>query len=252
MSDQADEAGVEVEEAPEPKSIHTYFPDLPTPGITDCSVEVRINLPERPRPAGLYFAAIQVNFDSHDEWAHGGLQLASGTKKVNWGGGADRRYGYTADGREMRILTDAAWTDGRWYRYTVRRDEQGPDGYYPWHFTVQPAQAAPLPRETLDVSDVGSLPTLSRTIAGIVVWTETGWDVHCRDDPVTVEWRDPRYGSGGHADRVPPRAVAGYNGTCEAAHSTNQELLTDDPYHWIQQTNARRTVSAGAALWPRH
>ena len=67
----------------QPKSTHTLLQVL-KPNIYNFDVDVRIvKSPRIPRASSLYCPAIQVNFDQHAEWVHGGVQLVNGKKEIS-------------------------------------------------------------------------------------------------------------------------------------------------------------------------
>ena len=244
MSSLLGNAPLQAAKDPLPASTHTWFGDV-KPQIYNYDVDVRIALPQALPAAGLYFAAIQTNFEKHDEWGHGGLQWVDGVKKINWGGGSETGYGKTYDNEESKILQDFEWKPNNWYRYRVWRIEKDQTGYWRWLFAIQ------------DYSNgkdlqIGSLRTVSEWISGAVVWLETGWGasgVQCTTEKATVEWRNPLYRCTTPGVFTPGSATADYNGSCGSDNSTNQVLTSSAPYTWRQETNSKRKTAAGAKLW---
>ena len=225
---------------PEPKSIHTWFIDLKT-GIYNFDVDVRIQaLPRNLDPRWLYFPSLQVNFDQHDEWGHGGIQWASGQKKINWGGGSSTGYGLAFDGKENRNLESFSWETGRWYRYRVWRLDKDDAGYLRWLFTVLDYQSG-------KEQQVGTLRTVSKSISGAVVFTETGYGVRCDTDPIIVQWRNPTYRTA--AGQFTPGGRANYNGTCTGEVNTNQMLISRNPPSWYHATREKRATAPNTRLW---
>lgn len=225
-----------------PKSTHTYLRGL-NPDIYSFDVDMRIReFPADAEPGFLYFPAIQVDFEEHKEWAHGGVQWTRG-KKANWGGGSTTGYGKTFDGEKMSIVVPFDWVEGRWYRYRVWRLDPDETGYHRWLFTI-------LDYETGVETRVGSVRTVSKYIKGAMVWTETGYGVVCDTNSIVVEWRNPAYRTAA-GEFGPKSGIVNYNGTCSDPHNTNQEVTGSDPLSWIQTTNSPRTIEAGQELW-RH
>lgn len=231
-------------EDPLPASIHTWFGDA-KPQIYNYDVDVRITLPETMPSEGLYFAAIQTNFEQHEEWGHGGLQWVNGVQKINWGGGSSTGYGLAFDGQDNKILRDFTWKPNNWYRYRVWRVEKDGTGYWRWLFAIED-------KSTGEDIQIGTLRTVSEWISGAVVWLETGWGatgVQCTTARATVEWRNPLYRCTEAGVFTPGTATASYNGTCGAAHDTNQVLVSRNPYIWRQETNSARVTALEARLW---
>lgn len=225
-----------------PKSTHTWL-GLGHKQLYNFDVDMRIDaIPDPLNPRWLYFPSLQVNFESHDEWAHGGVQWAGGAKKINWGGGSDGGYGKSHDGKEMRILQQYDWSVGAWYRYRVWRVAKDETGYNRWLFTIRNYS-------TGIEKQIGTLRTVSDWISGAVVWIETGYGVACDTQPVRISWRNPVYRSTTPGVHVPVSGTTSYNGTCTGQANTNQWLVGRDPLQWVQATNTPRVTPPGAKLW---
>jgi hypothetical protein len=231
-------------DAPEPKSIHTWFnadvDDIYNYDVEICIFEFPNGIPQQ----WLYYPSLQVNFTDHDEWAHGGLQWAgvqefrpTSNKGVNWGGGS-AWAGYGGIG-----VTNTAfiWDVGRWYRYRVLRVDDDSDGFHRWLFAILDCDSG---RE----SKFGTVKTKSFHIKGAVVFTETGYGVKCDSPRIRVEWRNPCFRTPA-GQFVPRELVATFNGTCAGTLSTNQELISPTPLHWYHQTNTARTTKDYGVLW---
>ena len=225
-----------------PKSTHTWL-GLAHKQIYNFDVDVRIDaIPARLDPKWLYFPSLQVNFDQHDEWGHGGVQWASGRKKINWGGGSDGGYGKSHDGQKMSILQGYDWTPNTWYRYRVWRVSKDASGYNRWLFAIKNYA-------TGEDRQIGTLRTKSTWINAAVVWIETGYGVGCSTDAVKISWRNPIYRCTTPGLFAPVSGTTSYNGTCTGSQNTNQWLVSRDPLQWTQQTNTPRTNPAGRKLW---
>lgn len=209
-------------------------------------IDIRINdFPARPERRWLYYFSLQVNFESHDEWSHGGIQW-SGTREfrdnnnkgINWGGGSDWA-GYGGIGSTN---TPFSWATGNWYRFRVWRLNKGTDGLYRWLFAV-------LDRSTGKEGQYGTVRTRSSWIKSAVVFTETGYGVECGTPRTDVEWKDPVFRTPGGETLSPKQGTATYNGTCGGAFSTQQGLISRSPLRWFHATNSRRTAPYGTRLW---
>ena len=229
----------------EPKSTHTWLGTDKT-NIYSYDIDIRVvNFPTVVQAGWLYYFSLQVNFTGHDEWAHGGIQLAnveefkySNMKGVNWGGGSDWA-GYGGIGRTN---TPFIWELGKWYRYRVWRLSQDAQGLWQWGFWV-------MDYTTGVNTQYGTVRTKSEYISTAVVWIETGYGVQCTSGRASVEWRNPVFQCATPGQFLPNTGTADYNGTCDGANSTNQGLISTNPLTWFQTTNAPRTVSLGQRLW---
>ena len=225
-----------------PKSTHTWL-GLGHKRLYNFDVDMRIDtIPSPLNPRWLYFPSLQVNFEKHDEWAHGGVQWAGGRKKINWGGGSDTGYGKSFDGKEMSILQEYDWDVGTWYRYRVWRVNKDETGYNRWLFTIKNYA-------TGQEKQIGSLRTFSDWITGAVVWIETGYGVVCDTEPVRISWRNPVYRGATPGLHQPTSGTTSYNGTCTGTANSNQWLTGRDPLQWVQATNTPRTTPHGTKLW---
>ena len=229
----------------EPKSIHTWL-DTDKQGIYNYDIDIRIvDFPSNPDRNWLYYFAIQVNFTDHDEWSHGGFQLANVSefagnhqKGVNWGGGSDWA-GYGGIGRTNTPFT---WEKRKWYRYRVWRLDKGNDDLWRWGFWI-------LDYETGEDSFYGTVKTKSEFIEKAVVWMETGYGVQCDTESARIEWRNPTFKCLESGQFSPIKGTANYNGTCNGPHNTNQGLISTSPLKWFQTTNSQRTVNPNTILW---
>ncbi len=224
----------------EPKSLHTWFENPPSE-IYAVDVDVKVDLPNQLDPRWLYFASLQVNFEQHNEWGHGGLQWASGGRKVNWGGGSSTGYGVALDGGQSRIVQDFGWANSRWYRYRVWRVDKDNTGYNRWLFSVADY-------ETGQEWQIGTIRTASDWIKQAVVFFETGYGVTCATPTATADWRSPVYRSAS-GDIEPTRGVATYNGTCSGALNTNQKRTSSNPLQWRHSTGVPRSTESYGAVW---
>tara|TARA_R110000868_G_scaffold400484_1_gene675027 strand:- start:25568 stop:26269 length:702 start_codon:yes stop_codon:yes gene_type:complete len=229
----------------EPKSVHTYL-ESQAADVCAYDVDVRItDFPVSPNREWLYFFALQVNFAHHEEWAHGGFQW-SGThefkgnnKGVNWGGGSDWA-GYGGIGVNN---TPFIWERDRWYRYRVWRVDKDAEGYHRWIFAVMDYAANV-------ENQFGTVRTKSQSIAGAMVFTETGYGVQCDSPTARVEWRSPCLHSL-NGQSTPHRIIANYNGTCSNPSNTNQGSLSSSPIIWFHETNAKRLVNPDTCIWAK-
>jgi hypothetical protein len=230
--------------APEPKSIHTWF-NADVVDIRDYAVDIRISeFPADIPQQWLYYPSLQVNFTDHDEWAHGGFQWAgisefrpTANKGVNWGGGS-QWGGYGGIGITN---TPFIWETQRWYRYRVCRVDDDSDGFHRWLFAI-------LDYDSGCESLFGTVKTKSLCIRSAVVFTETGYGVKCDSPGIRIEWRNPCFRTPA-GQYVPRELVATFNGTCPGTPTTNQELISDNPLHWYHQTNTARTTKDSGVLW---
>jgi hypothetical protein len=229
----------------EPKSTHTWL-DSDKSDLYNYDIDVRIvDFPSNSAPDWLYYFAIQVNFTGHDEWSHGGFQLAnvvefseSNRKGVNWGGGSDWA-GYGGIGRTNTPFT---WELDKWYRYRVWRLPKDDEGFWQWGFWV-------LDYETGVDQYFGTVRTKSEFIENASVWIETGYGVQCNTERAAVEWRNPTFQCLTPGQFSPNRGTATYNGTCKGASSTDQGMISTAPLTWFQRTKSRRAVSHNERLW---
>jgi hypothetical protein len=230
---------------PEPKSIHTWF-DSGKTEISNYDVDVRISaFPQFPDRQWLYYFSLQVTFTDYDEWGHGGLQWAGnkefqtdGNRGVNWGGGSNWA-GYGGNGVNNTPFT---WQVGRWYRYRVLRVDQDARGLRHWLFAV-------LDYDTGSEQKFGTIWTKSEWIINAMVFTETGYGVHCDSERAKVDWRNPVFRCTEAGEFCPQSGTANYNGTCTGQHNTEQGLISRSPLVWFHSTNAPRTVNPYDRLW---
>jgi len=232
-------------EKPEPKSVHTSLGSDQSE-IFNYDIDIKIvDFPDNPHPEWLYYFSLQVNFTDHDEWSHGGFQLAnviefqeSDHLGVNWGGGSDWA-GYGGIGRTN---TPFKWEMNKWYRYRVWRLNKDEDGYWEWGFWIMDYQ-------TEEDSFYGTVKTKSSFIKDAVVWIETGYGVECNTERADIEWRNPIFRSFIETKGIPTRGTASYNGTCEGAFNTNQDMISTAPLRWFQSTRSRRNIEDGMRMW---
>jgi hypothetical protein len=233
--------------SPEPKSTHTWL-DSDKSGLYNYDIDIRVvDFPKETEASWLYYFSLQVNFTDHDEWSHGGFQVANvvefsnnNRKGVNWGGGSDWA-GYGGIGRTNTPFT---WEVGKWYRYRVWRLSKDKDGFWQWGFWV-------LDYETGVEKMFGTVKTKSEYIKNAVVWIETGYGVQCDTDRVNIEWRNPKFKCTAPGDFSPEKGTATYNGTCDGVNNTNQGLISTSPLHWFQTTKSRRTTENNQILWEK-
>ncbi len=237
--------GQSTSENPEPKSIHTWL-DSDKSDIYSYDIDVKVvYFPGLTQQNWLYYFSLQVNFTDHEEWSHGGIQLAnvvefkdSGNRGINWGGGSDWA-GYGGIGRTN---TPFIWKVGNWYRYRVWRLEKDEEGYWQWGFWV-------MDYNTGQDNFYGTVRTKSSYINNAAVWIETGYGVSCDTDPVKIEWRNPNFNSLSGTKQVPNKGTASYNGTCDGDFSTNQEMISTSPLKWFQTTKSKRVTAHYAKMW---
>jgi hypothetical protein len=228
----------------EPKSIRTWL-FTNEPDIYNCDVDVWIDcFPSGIDQQWLFYFSLQVDFDGHDEWSHGGFQwsgatefASNGNKGVNWGGGCDWG-GYGGIGVNN---TPFRWRQRTWYRYRVTRAGADQSGFHHWTFLV-------MEYSTGEEHAFGTVRTRSSTIRRAVVFTETGYGVPCDSPSVRVEWRSPCFRSP-CGEFAAPTGIADYNGTCTNPGNTNQGLLSESPRRWFHSTNTPRQEPAIARLW---
>ncbi|MGH9138793.1 MAG: hypothetical protein ACRD0G_17410 [Acidimicrobiales bacterium] len=212
------------------------------PPLVEVGVDLTVLV--APTVASLYFWALQASFvdpgpgGRRHGAGHVGLQWHPrhpANTAVNWGG-------YAAGGGELPgsesplpsargnpNTRDFRWEQGRTYRLSIRRGDDGWDGL-------------------IDGEAVRTLYAPGDALTGVVVWSEVF--ARCDDPTTVVRWS----GFGGRTatgEQVGPTAVA-VNYQSWAEGGCTNTTADVDPEGILQKSNAVRTVRQDAVLPVNH